>query len=92
MGDLNLIQFITKEFVWLIPCLFVLGKMYKGIPNLPNWLIPFMLIGTGILLAGFMSGFNSVNMMQGLISGLAATGLHQNYKMAKINNEKKENK
>lgn len=92
MQDLNLMQFITKEFVWLIPCLFVIGKMYKGIPNIPNWIIPFMLVATGILLAGFMSGFNNVNMMQGLISGLAATGLHQNYKMCKKNNDKKENK
>lgn len=88
--DLNIMDFIVKDFIWIIPALIVIGTILKNIPKFPDWLIPIMLIAFGIIVAGVYRTWTTEAILQGFICGLAATGLHQSIKqpIKELNKEK----
>lgn len=76
--QIDMLQFIPSELLILIPIIIVLGKMLKGIPNILDWSIPFILSGIGILLGiGIMiikKGFSIEAIYYGGAGGIISTG------------------
>jgi len=73
--------FISEYYVQIIiiACLCI-GYMIKKIDKIPDRFIPLIM---GILGAGFgflTQGFSFMAFTSGMVSGLAATGLHQVFK------------
>jgi hypothetical protein len=74
---MNFSAYIMDEALILIPVLMIIGKIVKNTPKIKNWVIPYILLGLGVILAGFMMGFNAESIIQGiLVSGTAVFG-HQ---------------
>lgn len=67
----------------LTPCLVGLGAILKRDPRVPDWRIPEFiclagaLVMTGLAFAPEATGYWLHYTIQGLMSGLSATGLHQ---------------
>ncbi|HJV16528.1 MAG TPA: phage holin family protein [Bacillales bacterium] len=69
--------YIMDDALILIPVLMIIGKIIKNTPKLKNWIIPYILVLFGIVLAGFMMGFSVKSFIQGvLVAGTAVFG-HQ---------------
>lgn len=74
---------LPSEYGLLVVGLYVLGMFIKGIPNVPNWLIPFALMLIGVVGAIAISGFDVNAIVGGVVSsGLAVYG-DQLWKQAK---------
>lgn len=80
--DINILEFITKESLWLIPVLMVLGYVLKQIPNFPDWLIPIGLYIVGMISGFFLISQNAIGILQGLLCATAAIGVHQGVKQS----------
>lgn len=80
--EINIMDFIAKECLWLIPVLMMFGVVLKQIPTkiLPDWLIPVTLYIIGMVLGYFFVNSNSLGVFQGLLCATAAIGLHQGIK------------
>ncbi|WML44710.1 phage holin family protein [Neobacillus sp. PS3-40] len=84
---MNLANYIMDEALILIPVLMIIGKIVKNTPKIKNWLIPYILLVLGVVLAGLMMGFSVNSFIQGvLVAGTAVFG-HQ---IVKQTIEKKE--
>lgn len=81
--ELDLMKFIGEQALVLVPVLWVIGSILKGIPNIPDWLIPIALLILGIAGGLFVVGFNVAGVLQGILVAGAAVGLHQTVKQAK---------
>lgn len=82
MGEL-LNEYIVQQALIVIPVLLILGKIIKETPNVKDWLIPYILLGLGVVFAVALMGFNVDAFVQGvLVSGAAVIG-HELYKQGK---------
>ncbi len=55
----------------LIPVLYVIGMLLKKIPNIKDWLIPWILLGLGMIGGFFLSGMQ----LSGILQGVLVTGV-----------------
>jgi len=78
--DINIMEFVTKEFIWVVPILMCFGSIIKKVPGVQDWLIPIITAIFGIIIAGFFNNWTTQSILQGLICGFVATGIHQNIK------------
>ena len=81
MSDLNfLTEFMVPVIVGI--CLCVGYVIKKWIKDVDNKYIPTIVTALGLVLAIWMNGWSisPQTILQGLISGLASTGLHQLFK------------
>lgn len=78
--DINIMDFIVQECLWLIPVLMVIGYVLKQIPNFPDWCIPIGLYIIGLGLGYAFIAKSSVGLLQGLLCATAAIGFHQGIK------------
>jgi hypothetical protein len=74
---MDFLQYIVKEELILIPVLWILGTILKQTPKIPDWFIPYVLIGSSVLGRLFLIGFNVNAVIQGVLVGGASVGLHQ---------------
>lgn len=82
--DINVLEFITQESLWLIPVLMILGYVLKQIPReiFPDWLIPIALYIVGMISGFFLISQNAIGILQGLLCATAAIGVHQGVKQS----------
>lgn len=71
MEEINVISYVSTEALILIPVLFILGKMFKGIPAIKDWTIPYILLVISLALATLKFGFN----VDAAIQAILATGV-----------------
>ncbi len=72
---MEILNYITKNGLILIPALFVIGEIVKGIEAIDNKWIPLILLPLGILGAVLLGGFSADAAVQGvLITGAAVYG------------------
>lgn len=70
-------EYIVQQALIVIPVLLILGKIIKETPSVKDWLIPYILLGLGIVASVALMGFNADAIIQGiLVSGAAVFG-HQ---------------
>ena len=70
---------LPQELILLVPFLNIIGIFLKRSPAFPDWLIPDILAGIGILFALFIeiskNGFNFASILTGVINGVIAAGI-----------------
>ena len=64
---MNLFDFIIKDAYVLVPVLYVIGIFLKRTPKIPDWLIPWILTGLGMMGAFFLSGMELGGVLQGVL-------------------------
>lgn len=83
---MEIIEYIIAEALIIIPVLWILGTFLKKTPKIPDWVIPWVLMLIGILLALGLLGISVDAAIQGiLVSGAAVLG-HQLVKQTKAKN------
>ncbi len=77
-------SFIQESNLILVPALYVLGVIIKRIPSIPDWIIPFVLLGVGIVCCVLLSFTNGKSLGTAIIQGTLVTGaavlINQSYK------------
>lgn len=82
MGEL-LNEYIVEQALIVVPVLLFIGYLLKNTPRIKDWLIPYILLGLGVVFAVGLMGFDVDSVIQGiLVSGAAVIG-HQLYTQAK---------
>ena len=72
---MDLLNYIVENALVLIPALWVIGAIIKKIPNAPDWIIPFVLLGLAVAGAIGLLGFSVDSIIQGvLVAGAAVFG------------------
>lgn len=67
----NLISYITDNTLILIPAIYVIGAILKGIELVKDKYIPVILLPIGIVLGMILIGFD----VNGFIQGILVTGV-----------------
>lgn len=77
----NILEFIVKDGLVMVPVLMILGVFIKQSNFIKNELIPFILLGVSLSLTPMLlQGFNAPNIVQSiLVTGVAVLG-NQMYK------------
>jgi hypothetical protein len=70
-------QYVNQNTLILIPVLIILGKVFKKIPKLEDCYIPVLLMFIGSILSCVILKDFTTGVIQGVLVGGTATGLHQ---------------
>lgn len=73
-------EFLIDEALIVIPVLLILGTFIKGTPKIKNWLIPYILLGLGVIFTVAIMGFGVDSIIQGVLVSGAAVFSNQLYK------------
>ncbi len=74
---------IVDKALVLIPVLLIVGGILKATPQCPDWCIPWVLTGAGVVLSVQMLGFTADAVIQGTLAAGAAVYGNQLYKQTK---------
>lgn len=77
---MQIIDYIVKEVYILFPVLYIIGVFLKRTPKLANWLIPWILLGLGMLGGFFVAGMSVHGILQGILVAGASVFTNQLYK------------
>ena len=78
--DINVMDYIVSEAYILIPVLYVIGMFLKRTPKIADWLIPWVLLGLGILGGFFLAGMSVHGVLQGILVAGVTVFANQLYK------------
>jgi len=85
---LDLTTYINNETIVLIPVLYFIGNIIKGIQKIDNKWIPIILLPIGVTLSMMILKNISVDsFIQGVLTTAASTYANQIYKQFKNNNQ-----
>lgn len=79
--NLNIMELIQPDLIILIAVVYVLGLFFKKIPNVPDWLIPILLLIISIVLTfiykaiALGEGMLAVTIVNSLIYGILIAGV-----------------
>jgi hypothetical protein len=83
---LQLQDLLIEDCAIIIPVLYGIGRLLKQTPQIPDWLIPYLLGGIGIALCVGMMLSAGKGAMTGVLQGIAAAAvsvyIHQLTKQA----------
>lgn len=68
---MDILEYVIQEALILIPVLYVIGMFIKSTPNVPSWIIPWIMLALGVIGATAILGFN----VQGIIQGVLVAGV-----------------
>ena len=72
---MEILSYITENAYILIPALWIIGRLLKGINKIPDKWIPLILLPVGVVGAMALGGWNVESAVQGvLITGTAVYG------------------
>lgn len=77
---MDLMDYIVSDAYILIPVLYVIGMLLKKIPGIKDWLIPWVLLGLGMIGGFFLSGMKLGGILQGVLVTGATVFANQLYK------------
>ena len=69
---MDVLPWINESVYIIVPVLFLLGMALKATPKIPDWLIPYILGGGGVLLCCGIMGVGSPAVIQGLLAAGAS--------------------
>lgn len=90
MNELSLMDYILKEAYILIPVLYVIGVFLKKIPNIADWLIPWILLILGMLGGFFLGDMQLHGLLQGVLVAGVTVFANQLYKQTVIKSKEDE--
>jgi len=67
----------------------VCGSAIRGMPSVPNWIIPVVLPFIGAVSVCLMSGWSGRSFVSGFISGTGAVGLNQAFRQVGVELDKR---
>jgi hypothetical protein len=76
MDSTQILSFVQPELIIIIVACYLLGQFIKAIPNVKNWLIPFILLAVAVILTILYlaivlgQGFTAKVVIVGFIQGL----------------------
>lgn len=76
-------EYLVEEALIIIPVLLILGKIIKETPQIKDWLIPYILLGIGVLLSILLLGINADAVIQGVLVAGASVFGHELYTQAR---------
>lgn len=68
---MDAMDYIVKDAYILIPVLYILGMFLKKTPKIKNWMIPWILLGVGIVGGFFVADMK----LDGILQGILVTGV-----------------
>lgn len=77
---MELIQFVPEQLIIVIAVLGGVGVLLKNTPNIPDWIIPYVLMIIGVVAAISINGFSTTSILQGVIASFCSTGVNQLFK------------
>lgn len=77
---MQIIDYIVKEVYILFPVLYIIGVFLKKTPKLADWLIPWILLGLGMLGGFFVADMSVHGILQGILVAGASVFTNQLYK------------
>lgn len=80
---MEILDYIVKEVYIMIPVLYIIGMFLKKIPKLADWLIPWILLGLGMLGGFFLAEMSIKGIIQGILVAGASVFTNQLYKQTK---------
>lgn len=80
---MQIIDYIVKEVYILFPVLYIIGVFLKRTPKLADWLIPWILLGLGMLGGFFVAEMSVHGILQGILVAGASVFTNQLYKQMK---------
>lgn len=66
--DMDFIKFITENCIIVIPCLYIIGMIFKSSTVVNDKYIPIILLIFGIIFCVFLSGLNIQSILQGILT------------------------
>lgn len=81
---MDLSSFINEGFVIMIPVLYVLGLICKHIPNIPDYLIIFILLFFSIGMGIWSYGLNPDTIFNAILCVGASNLINQTYKQMTV--------
>ena len=76
-------SYLIEQALVLFPVLWFIGAMLKITPKVQNWLIPYILFVIGAVGGGFVVGWTTQGIIQGILMAGLATLAHQLIKQGK---------
>lgn len=80
---MEILNFVSENTYIVAVVLWVLGEIIKGVPKIPNWVIPFVLAAVGIGLCIGLLGPDVQAVMQGILCAGGAVFCDQAIKQVK---------
>jgi len=74
---MDIMSYVTQQALVLVPVLYLIGILLKATPNVPNWLIPYILGAIGIVGAVLLLGFSIQSIIQGILAAGASVYVNQ---------------
>ena len=78
--DINIMDYVLRDAYILVPVLYVIGMFLKRTPKIPDWLIPWILMGLGMIGGFFLSGMKLSGILQGVLVAGVTVFANQLYK------------
>ena len=88
---MNVMDYIVSEAYILIPVLYVIGMFLKKIPNIADWLIPWILLVLGMLGGFFLADMSFGGLLQGILVAGVTVFANQLYVQTAIKSKKDDN-
>jgi hypothetical protein len=87
---MDLMSYIVNQAYILIPVLYIIGVFLKRIPNLKDWLIPWILLALGMAGGFFLSGMQIGGILQGVLVTGVTVFANQVYKQTVVKSKEDE--
>ena len=84
---MNFMQSINDNLLILIPAMYILGNILKGIKEIKDKYIPLILLPIGVLLALAIDGTNVNSIIQGIL--ITGTTVYTNQVVKQCNKKEK---
>lgn len=81
---MDVYSFLVKDCWVLVPALWAAGRFLKSLPFVPNWSIPFLLLGLAVPAACVLCGWSLQSALQGLLATAAAVYSHEAGKQIQV--------
>lgn len=79
---MDLMSFIATKLVILVPILLGLGKIFKEVPHVPNWIIPLILTILGAIGGMALIGWTIDGVLGGILCACVAVYGNQFWKQS----------
>lgn len=72
---MDLTSFLIDKMLILVPVLYVIGMMIKSTPKVKDWLIPWIILGLGLIGAVAIGLSSGIPIVDAVIQGVLVAGV-----------------
>lgn len=75
MDAMDFTKYILENMLVLVPVLYIIGAMIKKTPRVKDWLIPWIILGLGVLFALAIGISLGIPIVDAIIQGILVAGV-----------------